>query len=116
MPLPTIATIHSLVKTITVLSSDLPSSIKQGSKGDKIWSVMNGGEGKTPHETFNRRFDAMFGEECRDSNGRLEHVRRGKLGLGLVCLYLSKVDWTVNFPLDLVEIKLQRLVSELKHL
>ncbi|KAG6892044.1 hypothetical protein C0995_005839, partial [Termitomyces sp. Mi166 len=58
----------------------------------------------------------MFGKDCRDCNGCLEHVRRGKLGLGLVCLYLSKVNWAVNFPLDLVEIKLQRVISKLKHL
>ncbi|KAG5734184.1 hypothetical protein E4T56_gene1377 [Termitomyces sp. T112] len=116
MKMPTPAAIQALVKTITAPSSNLPSSVKQGSKSDKIWTVMNGGEGETLHETFNRRFDAMFGEDCCDSNGRLEYVCRGKLGLGLVCLYLSKIDWAVNFLLDLVEIKLQRLVSELKYL
>ncbi|KAG6901321.1 hypothetical protein C0995_013613 [Termitomyces sp. Mi166 len=114
--MPTAAAIQALVKTITALSSDLPLSVKQGSKSDKIWTVMNAGEGETLHETFNRHFDAMFGEDCRDSNGHLGYVRKGKLGLGLVCLYLSKIDWAVNFPLDLVEIKLQRLVSELKYL
>ncbi|KAH0588737.1 hypothetical protein H2248_004542 [Termitomyces sp. 'cryptogamus'] len=107
MEMPTIAAIQSLVKTLTALSSDLPLSIKQGSKSDKIWVVMNTGEGKTLHEIFNRYFDAMFGDDCHDSNGCLEHVRRGKLGLGLVCSYLSKIDWTTNFSLDLVEIKLQ---------
>ncbi|KAG6859396.1 hypothetical protein C0995_010812, partial [Termitomyces sp. Mi166 len=116
MKMPTIAVIQSLVKTITALASDLPLSVKPGTKADKIWIVMNLGKGKTPYKTFNRRFDAMFGEDCRDCNGCLEHVRRGKLGLGLVCSYLSKVNWAVNFPLDLVEIKLQRVISELKHL
>ncbi|KAG6894014.1 hypothetical protein C0992_007838 [Termitomyces sp. T32_za158] len=114
--MPTIAVIQSLVKTIISLSSNLPPSVKQGSKSDKIWTVMNAEEGETPHETFNRRFDAMFGEDCCDSNGRLEHVCKGKLGLGLVCSYLLKVDWIADFPLDLVETKLQRLVLELKHL
>jgi hypothetical protein len=57
----------------------------------------------------------MFGEDCRDSHGRLHHVRHGKLGIGLVCLYLTKLDWT-NFPLDLAEIKLQHLLVELKQL
>ncbi|KAG6895056.1 hypothetical protein C0992_003343 [Termitomyces sp. T32_za158] len=114
--MPTVAEIQSLVKTLTALSSDLPLSIKQGSKSDKIWAVMNMGEDETLHETFNRLFDSMFGDDCRNSNGRLEHVCRGKLGLGLVCPYLSKIDWMANFPLDLVEIKLQRLVAELKYL
>ncbi len=34
--------------------------------------------------------------------------------MGLVVSYLSKIDWTAGFPLDLVELKLQRLISELK--
>jgi hypothetical protein len=74
---------------------------------------MNNAEGDTPHETFNRRFDAIFAEDCRDSDGRLHYVRQGKLGMGLVS-YLSKINWTTGFPLDLVELKLQRLVTELK--
>ncbi|KAG6863128.1 hypothetical protein C0993_012772 [Termitomyces sp. T159_Od127] len=114
--MPTVTSIQSLVKTLAALSTNLPLSVKPGTKGDKIWSVMNTEQGETLHETFNRRFDAMFGEDCRDSSGRLEHVRRGKLGLGLVCSYLAKLDWADGFPLDIVEIKLERLISELKHL
>jgi len=68
-----------------------------------------------PHETFNRRFDALFGEDCRDPHGRLHHVCQGKLGMGLIVLYLSKINWD-SFPLDLVELKLQRLITELKYL
>ncbi|KAG6893550.1 hypothetical protein C0993_000858 [Termitomyces sp. T159_Od127] len=97
--MPTIAVIHSLVKTISSLSFNLPPSIKQGSKTNKIWAVMNMEEGKTPHETLNWHFNAM-----------------GKLGLGFVCTYLSKIDWAADFFLNLVETKLQRLVSELEYL
>ena len=67
------------------------------------------------HKTFNRCFDAMFGEDCRDTSGRLQYVHKGRLELGRVCSYLSKIDWADNFPLDIVEIKLQRLIRELKH-
>ena len=77
--------------------------------------VMHSEEGETAQETFNRCFDAMFGEDCRDTAGHLQHVHRGKLGLVNVCAYLSKIDWADNFPLDIVEIKLQRLVAELQH-
>jgi hypothetical protein len=77
---------------------------------------MNTNELDTPHETFNRRFDAMFAEDCRNSDGHLHYVRQGKLGMGLVVSYLSKINWTTGFPLDLVELKLQRLVTELKSL
>ena len=77
---------------------------------------MNSDELETPHETFNRRFDAMFAEDCCDSVGHLHYVRQGKLGMGLVVSYLSKINWTTGFPLDLVELKLQRLITELKNL
>jgi hypothetical protein len=111
----TVSEIKALVKVIATLSNGLPQSIPLGMKEDKIWTVMHTGEGETAHETFNRRFDAMFGEDCRDTAGRLQHVRRGRLGLGNVCTYLSKIDWADNFPLNIVEIKLQRLIAELQH-
>lgn len=58
----------------------------------------------------------LFGEDCRDSDGRLHFIRQGKNGIGLVCAYLNTLDWTADVPLDLVEIKLQRLSTELIHL
>jgi hypothetical protein len=112
----TLETIKLLVKEITSLVNSLSDAVPKGTKDDKIWSVMNTAEGDSPYETFNRRFDVLFGEDCRDSSGRLQHVRQGKLGLGIVVSYLLKIDWTQDFPLDLVELKLQRLVTELKHL
>jgi hypothetical protein len=108
--------IKVLVKDITTLSNALPQSIQQGTKDDKIWSVINAGERDTAHKTFNCQFDALFGEDCWDASGHLLHVRRGKLGLGLVTSYLSKIDWAHGFPLDIVEIKLRRLLTELKRL
>ena len=71
-------------------------------------------ECETAHETFNRHFDAMFWEDCRDTAGDLQHIHKGKLGLGSVCAYLSKIDWADNFPLNIVKIKLQRLIVELQ--
>ena len=109
----TTETIKQLVKEISTLSLSLSNAVLKGSKDDKIWSIMDNGEGDTPHETFNRHFDALFGEDCCDSHGRLHHVHQGKLGMGLVVSYLSKIDWT-DFPLDLVELKLQRLVAGLQ--
>lgn len=111
----TLATIKQLVKEIGSLSNTLTDAVPKGSKDDKIWSVMKAEERDTPHETFNWQFDALFAEDCHDSDGRLCHVCQGKLGMGLVILYLSKINWN-GFPLDLVELKLRRLVTELKHL
>ncbi len=112
----TIAAIKTLVKDISILSNGLPPSIQQATKDDKIWSVMNTDQCDTVHKTFNQRFDAMFGEDCQDSAGHLQYVRKGKLGMGLVCSYLSKCDWADGFPLDIVKIKLWRLFVELKYL
>jgi hypothetical protein len=112
--MPPITVIKALLKEITAASNRLPSSIQQGSKNDKIWNVLNADAGETAHETFNKRFDALFAEDCRDPAGRLHYIRRGKLGMGLVCSYLSQIDWDNGFPLDLAEIKLKRLVDELK--
>jgi len=111
----TISSIKNLVKNILSLSTSLPQSIPKGTKDDKIWSVMSKPEGEIAHETFNKRFDALFAEDCRNSDGRLLHIRQGKVGMGLVCSYLSKISW-VGFPLDLVEMKLLRLVMELQYL
>ena len=30
-------------------------------------------------ETFNRRFDTLCAEHCRDADGRLIHIRRGHM-------------------------------------
>jgi len=114
--MPTPETVKQLVKDISTLSTSLSDAVPKASKDDKIWSVMNTNQGDTAHETFNCRFDALFGEDCHDSSGCLHHVRQGKLGMGLIIAYLSKLNWTKDFPLDLVTLKLQRLVDELKYL
>lgn len=113
--MPTFTSIKSLIKEIGVLSNSLSDSVPKEDKEDKIWSVMNSKELENPHETFNRRFDAISTEDCHDSHGRLHHLCQGKLGINLVVSYLSKINWT-TFPLNLVELKLQRLITELKFL
>jgi hypothetical protein len=92
----TIAQIDTLITSILTLSNSLPTSIPHGTIRDKISTVLNTAEGETAFETFNRRFDALFGEDCRDSSGRLHHIRQGKNGMGLVCAYLNKIDWSSN--------------------
>ena len=77
---------------------------------------MNKPERDTKFETFNRRFNTLFMEDCCDADGRLPHIRQGKLRLGLICSYLSKLDWGASFPLDLVEIKLLHLKTKLTYL
>ena len=56
-------TIRLLIKEIHALSNSLSDSVPEGSKDNKIWSVMNTEECNTPHKTFNQWFDAMFIEQ-----------------------------------------------------
>ena len=47
-------------------------------------------------KTFNRCFDAMFREDCRDTAGHLQHVCKGKLCLRERVKGLSEkdlIDW-----------------------
>jgi hypothetical protein len=111
----TVATIRLLVKEISSLSLSLADTVPKGPKNDKIWSVLNAEEHDSPHETFNSCFDALFTKDCRNADGRLHHIRQGKLGMGLVVSYISKINWA-DFPLDIVDLKLQWLIAELKHL
>ena len=60
----TIAEINTLVAEICTHANALPLSVPNGSKDDKLWAIMNLDDGKTPHETFNKCFDAMFSEDC----------------------------------------------------
>jgi hypothetical protein len=112
----TVEGIQLLVRTIIRLSSSLPKNVPSATTSDKIYTVMHSDEGATTFETFNRRFDALFGEDCRSPDGRLHFIRQGKNGMALVCTYLKKLDWSSNIPLDLVEIKLSRLSVELTYL
>ena len=77
---------------------------------------MNIKEGDILHETFNCQFDALFEEDCCDPGGRLHHIYQGKLGMGLITSYLSKINWTKDFLWDLMELKLWCLIDGLKYL
>jgi len=90
--------------------------VPNGSVKDKIYVVMHIQEGDMLFETFNKRFDMLFGQDCHNSDGRLHHIYQGKNDMGVICAYLNKIDWNCNFPLDLAKIKLLRLKTELTHL
>ena len=59
----TVSEIKALIKVITTLSNGLPQSIPLVMKEDKIWMAIHTEEGETAHETFNRHFDAVSGED-----------------------------------------------------
>jgi len=97
--------IKSLITNIVTLSTGLPSSVPLATKEDKIYTVMSSPEGEDGWQTFNKRFDAMFGKDCHDDNGRLHFVCRGLYGMDMVTAYLKKLD-VAAMPLDLMALKL----------
>ena len=114
--MPTVQDILTLIKNITTLSNALPPSVPKGTMKDKIWAVMHTAECESSFKTFNSRFDVLFGEDCHVDTGCLHYIHQGKSGLGLVCSYLKKINWTRGYALDLVEIKLNHLNNELLHI
>ena len=107
--------IQLLVKNVTTLPASLLPSFPKATMKDKIWTVMHSPECDTPFEMFNTQFDMLFAKDCRNEEGCFDEIYQEKSGMGLVCLYLEKMDWS-TFPLDLVKIKLECLSAELKHL
>ncbi|KAJ7785405.1 hypothetical protein B0H14DRAFT_2630618 [Mycena olivaceomarginata] len=58
----------------------------------------------------------LFGVDTRE-DGRLKHIRRGEHGMSFVASHLAGLDWkSGKYPLDLVGIKLQRVVNEMEYL
>lgn len=74
---------------------------------------MTGDEAEDTWHTFNKRFDALFAEDCHDGQGQLHHIRRGEFGMDAVIQYLSALDINL-LPLGLVAKKLDQLEAELE--
>ncbi|KAJ3714644.1 hypothetical protein DFJ43DRAFT_1043695 [Lentinula guzmanii] len=107
----------SLVNQISRLTRNLPKSIPEGAPNGKI-AVSLDEEGESGWAVFNKFFDRTFGEDTRNSSGRLQHLTRGEHGMNFVNRYLvSVVDNYLEdpqFPVDLAVGKLMRLCDELR--
>ncbi|KAF5378354.1 hypothetical protein D9615_002986 [Tricholomella constricta] len=113
-----VSEILGLITNLSTLSATLPSNVPICTKEDKMYRVLNLPEGETAYFTLNRCFDLLFKEdlECR-KDGRLHYLRRGKDGIDKFCLYLRSIDWAKDdMPLDIVKLRLDRLVEEVIHL
>lgn len=106
---------RDLITQIDSLISALPETIPEATKDDIIYTAMKA-NGDTPFETFNRRMDAIIGEDLRDEQGRLRYLRRGRHGLKAVCAYLERImdSDQPGMQYALMDIKLERLIAELK--
>jgi hypothetical protein len=96
---------RALINNIISLTRTLPTSAPLATDADKIFAVMNSPKGESTWHTFNKHFDALFGEDCHDSTGQLHYIHRGRLGMDKVCNYLSTLN-VGSVPLDLATIEL----------
>ena len=104
-----LSVVQQLIRDISMLSKALPTTIPEGLPTDRMYHVIQNvesDEGEWP--TFNRKFDLLFGIDCFDANGALKHVSRGEYGMDAVATYLQSLSLR-NLPLELVQIKLQRI-------
>ena len=116
MPLPDYRAFSQKIDRLKGLAKSLPSTVPVATKDGRIVEVFTNipvTEDPAEHwQTFNRRMDALFGHELRDSNGRLLNVKRGPFGIDLVLKYLDDAasEGTLNW--DLAAIKIDRLITE----
>lgn len=103
-----------LIQRIHELVPTLPDTIPEAEKTDVIYTAMKK-TAESAFATFNRRFDAFAAEDTRSKeSGRLQYIRRGRLGLNAVCAYLKRVLDEPGLQYDLMDIKLERLIKELE--
>ncbi|KAJ6522529.1 hypothetical protein DFH09DRAFT_1097114 [Mycena vulgaris] len=109
--------ILDLIKKMKKPTAQFPEAIPLASDADDIVRVITTIHGidNSVRGTFNRRFDILFGEDCRDDDGRLKNIRRGDVEMPCVLNYLESIHWeSAEIPLDLAGIKLKRIVDELE--
>jgi hypothetical protein len=120
MPLPDFKAFSEKTGELKALVKILPRTVPLGTKRDRIYQVFDNipvpNDVGQHWETFNRRMDNLFGEELRDAAGRLLNVKRGPFGMDMVTKYFDEACQAGNLMWDLVLIKVDRLVVELKFL
>ncbi|KAJ7755768.1 hypothetical protein B0H14DRAFT_2635245 [Mycena olivaceomarginata] len=105
----------TLIKKIETFAPLLPDSVKEASTDDNELHCTSGID-DSPWGTLNCQLDKLFGVDTRE-DGRLKHIRRGEHGMSFVASHLAGLDWkSGKYPLDLVGIKLQRVVDDMEYL
>lgn len=103
-----------MISQLKTLAEGLPTSIPLAKKGDKIEHVLANATGDDAFHTFNRRYDALFGLDCR-RHGRMIYVHRGERGMLAYCRYLESIDLSdKSLQLSLMELRLSTLIAELQ--
>ncbi|KAF8217568.1 hypothetical protein K438DRAFT_2037066 [Mycena galopus ATCC 62051] len=107
----------TLIKKVEALAPLLPDSVKEASTDDNELHLLTNTSGiqGSPWGTLNRQLDKLFGVDTLEDGG-LKHIRRGEHGMYFVATHLAGLDWkSGKYPLDLVELKLQRIVEEMEY-
>ncbi|KAF7293396.1 hypothetical protein MIND_01116600 [Mycena indigotica] len=84
--------IQDLIKKIGLLTAKLPSSIPLATESDEIYRVIKKVKALDDKVAahFNRRFDILYGEDCRDEN----------------VVYLKSLKWdSGDIPIDIAFLK-----------
>lgn len=120
MPLPDYRIFAEKLEKLKALAQNLPKTVPVATKDDRIFQVFANipvTDQPAEHwETFNRRMDALFGHDLRNSDGRLLHVKRGPFGINLVLQYCDDAASKGTLNWDLAAIKIDRLITEFKEL
>ncbi|KAF7794639.1 hypothetical protein EIP86_005776 [Pleurotus ostreatoroseus] len=112
----TASEISLLIRRLQGLSSTLPPSVPLAKANDKIYHVITSVHGDDVFHTFNRRFDALFGLDCRDQSGHMKYIRRGRFGMDAVCKFLESIDLLdESMQLTLMALRLNTLIKELEY-
>lgn len=110
-------TIIKLITELNIRSKLLPASIPIGKKDDKLYSVVSRAKGSVDvWEGLNKCLDAAFGSDCCDAEGRFTEIRRGKYGMTVLVGYLNEIQWKSSIPLDIVAVRLQRVLDAVNNL
>jgi hypothetical protein len=113
---PAVKECQTLTVNIACNQHLLPATVPRATEDDDIYRVFTTIEEETQWETFNRRFDIIFGNHLRNESGDLKNVKRGPFGMGLVSRYLKDFKFAELEPPELAEaalVKLGRLNDEL---
>jgi hypothetical protein len=109
------------INNITILAKELPKSVADASKTDRIYTALKDGKPSDSWETWNRRFDLVFGEHLRNkSTGRLHEVRRGRFGMSafFAALRVALVGHESAFKdsWDILQLRLDRVEREMEEI
>jgi hypothetical protein len=112
-------TVKGQVSRLKSLISTLPQSVKQASGDGRIPTVFRNIAGPKEIEehwvVFNRRMDALFGEDQRNVDGRLSNFHRGEFGMDLVISYIEEAVNAGHLLWEATAPKLDRLIAECEH-